>query len=161
MAWVQLVAKVVTVSDSVAAGDRDDRSGPAVRAVLTSAGFAVAGTVAVPDGVEAVRDALQAATQGFAGLVVTTGGTGFSPRDLTPEGTEAVIERRAPGLAESMRAASPHGRLTRGVAGTVGRCLVVNLPGSPAGAAESLSAILDALPHALALLSGEGAHDHP
>jgi molybdopterin biosynthesis enzyme MoaB len=90
----------------------------------------------------------------FDGLVVTTGGTGFAPSDLTPEGTRAVLYREAPGLAESMRLASPRGRLSRGVAGTLGGCLVLNTPGSPAGAVECLDAVLDVLPHALDLLAG-------
>ena len=93
-------------------------------------------------------------TAGFAGVVVTTGGTGFGRRDLTPEGTAGVLEREAPGLAEAMRLANPpKGRLSRGVAGSVGECLVLNTPGSSAGAVESLEAVLDVLPHALDLLA--------
>ena len=88
------------------------------------------------------------------GLVVTTGGTGFAGRDLTPEGTRAVLDRDAPGLAEAMRLVSPRGRLSRGVAGTLGRCIVLNTPGSPAGAVECVDAVLDTLPHALDLLAG-------
>jgi molybdopterin adenylyltransferase len=95
---------------------------------------------------------------GFEGLVITTGGTGFSPSDLTPEATRTVLEREAPGLAEAMRAASPLGRLSRGIAGTVGSCLVVNVPGSPKGAVESIEAILDIVPHALELLAGGRPH---
>jgi molybdenum cofactor synthesis domain-containing protein len=86
-------------------------------------------------------------------LVVTTGGTGFAPRDLTPEGTRTVLDREAPGLAEAMRLVSPKGRLSRGTAGTAGRCIVLNTPGSQAGAIECLEAVLDVLPHALALLA--------
>src|SRR5215211_2381987 len=94
-------------------------------------------------------------TAGFAGVLVTTGGTGFGPRDLTPEGTGQVLDREAPGLAEAMRLANPpKGRLSRGLAGTVGKCLVLNTPGSSAGAIESLEAVLDVLPHALDLLAG-------
>ncbi len=89
---------------------------------------------------------------GFAGLIVSTGGTGFSPRDLTPEGTLAVIDREAPGLAEAMRAVNPLGRLSRGRAGTLGRCVVINTPGSPRGALESFDAVADVLGHALQLL---------
>ena len=89
---------------------------------------------------------------------MTTGGTGFSPTDLTPEATDSVIERPAPGLAEAMRAASPLGRLSRGMGGTIGRCLVLNVPGSPKGAVESLEAVVDVLEHALELLAGDQPH---
>jgi molybdopterin biosynthesis enzyme MoaB len=92
---------------------------------------------------------------GFSGLIVTTGGTGFGPRDLTPEGTRLVLDREAPGMAEAMRLANPpKGRLSRGLAGTIGECLVLNTPGSSAGAVESLEAVIDVLPHALDLLAG-------
>jgi molybdenum cofactor synthesis domain-containing protein len=97
---------------------------------------------------------LRSLCDGFAGLVVTTGGTGFTDRDLTPEGTRAVLDREAPGLAEAMRLANPLGRLSRAVAGTVGTALVVNTPGSTGGAVECLEAVLDVLPHALRLLAG-------
>ena len=110
------------------------------------------------DGVDAVAGALRDLTAGFTGLVVTTGGTGFGPRDLTPEGTRQVIERDAPGLAEAMRLASPLGRLSRAVAGTVGEALVLNTPGSSRGAIETLDAVLDVLPHALLLLAGGRPH---
>lgn len=155
---VELCAKVLTVSDSVTAGASTDRSGPAVADVLAESGFRIVDTRTVPDGTEAVSAALRDLAAGFAGLVVTTGGTGFAPRDLTPEATRAVIDREAPGLAEAARAANSLGRLTRGVAGSTGSCLVVNLPGSTAGATESLAAIIDVLPHALALLAGEDPH---
>jgi molybdenum cofactor synthesis domain-containing protein len=105
-----------------------------------------------------VAAALRELSSSFAGLLVTTGGTGFSPTDLTPEATRSVIEREAPGLAEAMRAVSPLGRLSRGVAGAVGQCLVLNVPGSPKGAMESLEAIADVLPHALELLAGGAPH---
>jgi len=109
----------------------------------------------VADGIDSVATALHELTDGFAGLVVTTGGTGFAPRDLTPEGTRAVLDREAPGLAEAMRLASPKGRLSRGVAGTADRAIVLNTPGSSAGAVECLEAVVDVLPHALALLAEE------
>lgn len=151
-------AKVLTVSDGVVAGTREDRSGPAAVEVLAAAGFEVVDTEVVADGVESVAASLRSLTDGFAGLVVTTGGTGFGPRDLTPEGTKAVLEREAPGLAEAMRLASPHGRLSRQTAGTVGQCLVLNLPGSTNGVQECLAAVLDVVPHALDLLRGDQPH---
>lgn len=153
-----LRAKVLTVSDGVTEGTRDDRSGAALVARLEDEGYEVVEHHAVPDGTDSVADALRRLTEGFAGLVVTTGGTGFGPRDLTPEGTGAVLDRDAPGLAEAMRAAGPLGRLTRGRAGTCGSALVLNLPGSPTGAVECLEAVLDALPHALELLAGHTHH---
>jgi molybdenum cofactor synthesis domain-containing protein len=150
-----LRAKVLTVSDGVIAGTREDRSGAALVERLTAAGYEVVDRRAVADGTDSVADALKALAGGFAGLVVTTGGTGFAPRDLTPEGTGAVLDREAPGLAEAMRLVSPKGRLSRGRAGTIGRCIVLNTPGSQAGAVECLGAVLDVLPHALALLAEE------
>lgn len=153
-----LLAKVITVSDGVVAGTRDDRSGAALVAHLAAHGFEVVGHAVTADGVEAVTAALRSATEGFAGLVVTTGGTGFGPRDLTPEGTRAVLDREAPGLAEAMRLVSPLGRLSRAVAGTVGQCLVLNTPGSTAGCIETLDAVLDVIPHALELLRGDRSH---
>jgi molybdenum cofactor synthesis domain-containing protein len=105
-----------------------------------------------------VADTLRELADGFAGLVVTTGGTGFGPRDLTPEGTRAVIDREAPGLAEAMRLVSPFGRLSRAVAGTVGTTLVLNTPGSTRGSVECLDAVIDVVPHALDLLSGGRPH---
>jgi molybdenum cofactor synthesis domain-containing protein len=149
-----LAAKVLTVSDGVVAGTREDRSGEALADRLVAAGFTLSERQAVADGVESVSDALERMATDFEGLVVTTGGTGFAPRDLTPEGTRAVLDRDAPGLAEAMRLVSPLGRLSRGVAGTVGRCIVLNTPGSPSGAVECVEAVLDALPHALDLLAG-------
>lgn len=148
-----LRARVLVVSTGVAAGTREDRGGPALAGLLAQEGYAVDEPVVVPDGVEHVAGALRALTSGFSGLVATTGGTGFAPTDLTPEGTLAVLERTAPGLAEAMRAVEPRGRLGRGVCGTVGRALVVNCPGSPGGAVDQLRAVLDVLPHALRLLA--------
>jgi molybdenum cofactor synthesis domain-containing protein len=149
-----LRARVITVSDGVVAGTREDRSGPAVAELLEEAGFTVERSV-VADGGDAVAAALAAACAGFAGLVVTTGGTGFGPRDLTPEGTRRVLEREAPGLAEAMRLVNPLGRLSRGVAGTRGLALVLNAPGSTKGAVETVEAVLDIVPHALRLMTGE------
>ena len=152
------IAKVLTVSDGVIAGTREDRSGDVAEEVLTGAGFDVVERAVVADGADSVAEALRALTGGFAGLVVTTGGTGFGPRDLTPEGTRAVVERDAPGLAEAMRLASPLGRLSRQLAGTVGEALVLNLPGSSGGVHECLGAVLDVVPHALDLLAGGRPH---
>ena len=150
-----LAAKVLTVSDGVIAGTREDRSGALLVERLAAAGYEVVDRRAVADGTESVTAALREMTADFAGLLVTTGGTGFGTRDLTPEGTRAVLEREAPGLAEAMRLANPSkGRLSRGLAGTAGQCLVLNTPGSSAGAVECLDAVLDILPHALDLLAG-------
>jgi molybdenum cofactor synthesis domain-containing protein len=160
---VTLTAKVLTVSDGVADGSREDKSGVALAARLQDAGYEIAAHEVTRDGRDAVAGALRTLTADFAGLVVTTGGTGFGPRDLTPEGTRVVIEREAPGLAEAMRRVSDRddrafGMLSRGVCGAVGRALVCNLPGSSGGAVECLEAVLPALPHALELLAGEHPH---
>lgn len=151
-------ARVLTVSDGVAEGTRDDRSGDALVARLQAAGFEVDRREVCADGTDAVASALRELCAGFTGVVVTTGGTGFGPRDLTPEGTRQVLEREAPGLAEAMRLVNPLGRLSRALAGTVGTALVLNTPGSTAGAVETLDAVLDVVPHALALLAGERPH---
>lgn len=153
---LRLEAKVLTVSDGVIAGTREDRSGAALVELLGANGWEVVDRQVVADGSEAVAGALRALCASFAGVVVTTGGTGFAPRDQTPEGTRAVLEREAPGMAEAMRAVNrAPGRLSRAVAGVVGTCIVLNTPGSPAGAAECLGAVIDALPHAVRLLAGE------
>jgi molybdenum cofactor synthesis domain-containing protein len=146
----------------VIAGTRDDVSGRALAERLAAEGYEIAAREVTADGVESVADALRRLTDGFAGLVVTTGGTGFGPRDLTPEGTRRIIEREAPGLAEAMRHVSlgvnAHGMLSRSVCGAVGAALVCNLPGSAKGAIECLEAVLPALPHALDLLAGGRPH---
>ena len=151
-----LAAKVVTVSDGVIAGTREDVSGRALVEQLTAAGFAVVEHVVTADGREAVAATLRDVTANFDGLVVTTGGTGFAPRDETPEGTADVVERHAPGIAEAMRLVNPLGRLSRGIAGVRGGAIICNTPGSPKGCVEQLAAVLDVLPHALRLL-----HDEP
>ena len=153
-----LEAKVVIVSESVFAGTRQDSSGAALAEALQAHGFFVVEVRTVPDGLAPVSAALGELATGFHGLVVTTGGTGFSPTDLTPEATRSVVERHAPGLAEAMRAASPLGRLSRAAAGTIGSCLIVNVPGSTRGAVESIEAIIDVVPHALELLGGGHPH---
>ena len=158
MAPMVLEAKVITVSDGVVDGSREDKSGAALAERLAAAGYEVVDRSVTADGADAVADALRAACDGFAGLVVTTGGTGFGPRDLTPEGTLAVLERQAPGLAEAMRLVSPLGRLSRAVAGTRGRALVLNTPGSTKGCVETLDAVLEVVPHALELLAVERPH---
>jgi molybdopterin adenylyltransferase len=156
-----LRAKVLTVSDGVVAGTREDESGRALAEHLAAAGFDVVSRGVVSDGIDEVANALTSMAHGFSGLIVTTGGTGFAPRDLTPEGTRRVLEREAPGLALGMLAMNrDKGRLGRGVAGTVGRCIVVNTPGSPTGAVECLDGVLDVLPHALRLLAEEPTSHH-
>ena len=154
-------AIVVTVSDRSARGERPDASGPRVADILTRAGFAVVATVIVPDRTRDLVEVLRLAARSAA-LVVTTGGTGFGPRDVTPEATARVVQRLAPGLGEAMRSAGaarePRAWLSRGIAGLRGRSLIVNLPGSPAGAAESIEIILPLLPHALAVMPGGDPH---
>ena len=158
---MELTAAVLTVSDRVAAGQASDGSGPAVVAALRGAGFEVLVHAVVADEAEALRAELVRLCA-LAGLVVTTGGTGLSPRDRTPEATRAVADYDVPGIAEAMRAAgarsTPTAVLSRGIAVVRGQSLIVNLPGSPAGAVESLAAILPALPHALNQLAGEPGH---
>jgi molybdenum cofactor synthesis domain-containing protein len=145
-------AKVLTVSDGVVHGTRDDKSGDAIVAALVGAGFDVVDRGVTADGAALVATALGDMADGFAGLIVSTGGTGFAPRDQTPEGTRQVIEREAPGLAEAMRLCNPLGRLSRGVTGIRGRAIIVNTPGSTEGSVEQLAAVVDVIPHALRLL---------
>jgi molybdopterin adenylyltransferase len=158
-----LRAKVLTVSDGVADGSRDDKSGRALVEHLGAAGYEVVAHRVTADGVEVVAEALADLADGFAGLIVTTGGTGFGPRDLTPEGTHRVLEREAPGIAEAIRRASDRddrgfGMLSRAVAGTRGRALICNLPGSASGAVEGLEILLPIARHALELLAGGRPH---
>jgi len=155
---VSYQAKVLTVSDSVMRGERQDESGPAVARALEDAGFEVVERKQVADGVASVAGDLARMASSFVGVVVTTGGTGFGPRDHTPEGTAEVLDRQAPGLGEAMRRSSSLAPLSRGIAGTRGHALVINLPGSPKGALECLAAIIDLLPHAISVLAGEQPH---
>jgi len=157
---------VLTISDSVSSGKRTDGSGPAVKAQLERLGWPVAETGVVADDIPAIRERLIAlADSGRLCAIFTTGGTGVALRDVTPEATRAVIDREIPGLGELMRAAgrrsTPFAALSRALAGTRGRVLIVNLPGSPKGAVESLDAIVDVVPHVLQLLSGQTEHTSP
>ena len=145
-------AKVLTCSDGVVHGTREDNSGAALAAFLSDHGFAVVDRRVTADGTDNVAAALTDMADGFDGLIVSNGGTGFAPRDQTPEGTRRVIEREAPGLAEAMRLCNPLGRLSRGIAGVRGGAIIVNTPGSTKGCVEQLEAIIDVLPHALRLL---------
>lgn len=149
---------VVTVSDRASAGIYEDETGPAVAVFLAGHGYEVAGTLVVPDDRPRIEAALKGAAEKDAALVLTCGGTGFSPRDVTPEATEAVCERRVPGLPEAMRAASARitdrAWLSRATAGIRGRTLIVNLPGSPRAAVENLEAVVGPLSHGLDILRG-------
>jgi len=155
---------ILTLSDRSARGERADSSGPALAALIQSEGWSVVKQSLLPDEESAIREILVSwAESGEVDVILTTGGTGFSPRDVTPDATRAVIERDAPGLAEAMRAASlkvtPHAMLSRIVTGIRGKTLIVNLPGSPRGAAENLQVILPVIPHAVQLLREDPASE--
>ena len=157
-------AAVITVSDKGYAGLREDTSGPAVRAVLEEKGFEVVRTAIVPDEAEMIKaELIRCADELGISLVLTTGGTGFSPRDITPEATLAVIERETRGIPEAMRAESmkvtPRGCLSRSAAGIRGRTLIINLPGSRKAALENLLAVIDPVGHGLDMLASSGSAD--
>ena len=154
-------AAVLTVSDGVARGERQDESGALLEELLADDGYEVLRRV-VPDERSEIAEAIEELSEG-APLVLTTGGTGVALRDVTPEATASVLERQVPGIAEALRAdaarRTPHGLLSRGVAGTRGNALVVNLPGSPGGCRDGFAILREALPHALKLLAGkQGGH---
>ena len=159
-------ARVITCSDSAVRGERADGSGPAVREILEKAGFEVDRVEIVPDSVQEISDAIASAVDiGRCRLVVTTGGTGIAPRDVTPEATMRVADRRIDGFGELMRMRSlektPLASLSRAQAATRGDALIVNVPGSPKGAIENLEAILHLVPHTLQLLAGGRVEQHP
>lgn len=158
-----LRAAVLTISDSVAAGQRTDESGPAVRALLEASGWEVSVAEVLPDDFPLLRERLTALVAGGQiDLILTTGGTGLGARDITPEATSAAMERSLPGLAEMMRSAglskTPYAALSRALAGVSRKTILVNLPGSPSGARDSLNAILEVLPHAVEVIHGEESH---
>jgi molybdenum cofactor biosynthesis protein B len=156
-------AAVLTVSDGVSAGVREDRSGEVLAELLGGEGFEVDRRV-VEDDATQIGEAIRALAEAGARLVLTTGGTGFAPRDVTPEATQAVIDREAPGLSEAIRAdaiaKTPHALLSRGVAGLLGATLVVNLPGSPGGCRDGFEVLRPALHHGLELAAGDTATPH-
>jgi molybdenum cofactor synthesis domain-containing protein len=162
VAFAPVRAAIITVSTSKANGEGPDESGPELAELARRVGAEIAGSDIVPDDREQIESRLRHwSDEEHCELVLTTGGTGLSPTDVTPEATRAVLEREAPGIAEAMRAASrphtPHWMLSRAVAGTRGRTLIVNFPGNPKGVRETADALAEALPHALALLSGRAS----
>ena len=156
-------ARVITVSDGVSAKTREDESGRALVAILKQAGFEVSEPVVVSDDRQRIQDAIVAATEQGADVVVTTGGTGLGPRDVTPQATSAVIDFEVPGIGEAMRragaASTPMASLSRSMAGVRGQTLIISVPGSPKGAAESLEAVMPTLAHAIRLLHGNTSHE--
>ena len=157
-------AAVITVSDKGARGEREDKSGPALCALALEHGYDVVCTSIIPDEIDQIKaELLRCCDELGVRLVLTTGGTGFSPRDVTPEATAAVVERATPGIPELMRADSmkitPRGCLSRSAAGIRGRSLIINLPGSPKAAKENLLAVIEPIKHGLDMLASEGSAD--
>jgi molybdenum cofactor biosynthesis protein B len=156
-------ARVITVSDGVSVGTREDESGRALVRMLKDAGFEVTEPVVVPDDQQRIADAIIAAAEHGADVVVTTGGTGLGPRDVTPQATSAVIDFEVPGIGEAMRragaASTPMAALSRSMAGVRGHTLIINVPGSPRGATESIEAVMPSLAHAIRLLHGDTSHE--
>lgn len=153
-------AGIITVSDKGSQGKREDKSGPAIAEMLAGAAIEIKHTLIIPDEVDRIQKAIiQFADMEKLDLILTTGGTGVSPRDLTPDATLKVIDKEVPGMAEAMRIASskitPHAMISRAVAGIRGRSLIINLPGSPKGAKENLAAVLPALQHAIEKIKGD------
>ena len=157
------LAHVITISDGASHGKREDKSGPALVGILYANQYDVTGPEVVPDERDRIAAAITKAADGGSNLVITTGGTGLGPRDVTPQATATVIDYDVPGLTEMMRRAglesTPMAALTRGIAGVRGQTLVINVPGSPKGAMQSLEAVMPVLEHALALLRGDTKHE--
>jgi len=155
-------AHVITISDGVFHGRREDKSGPGLITLLKAGGFEVGNPEVVPDEMEQIADAIETAVTRGADIVVTTGGTGLGPRDVTPQATASLVEYEVPGIAEEMRRAgmttTPMAALSRGLAGVRGQALIINVPGSLKGATESLEAVMPMLSHAVKLLHGDTAH---
>lgn len=156
---------ILTISDRGAAGDYEDRSGPLLRELITArTGWQVERQEVIPDDLETIAATLRDWCAEGLDLILTTGGTGFAPRDVTPEATRTVLEREAPGIAEALRAESlkvtRHAMLSRGVAGIRGRTLIINLPGNPKAIRENMDVLLPVLPHALELLAGSSSGEH-